>query len=283
LKVIFNKVHFNFGIYLLIGLFSNCMYAQKQQQALEVNYIVYNNIPLKSQNDIGTFELRLIFTDSIYRYQHVETINTSEWQKKTSGFHENVLEPFTIGRVGSNKQFKIAKDCESGRKVVILDSIPPIDWKLTGVNKIIMGHECEEALGVYRGRPIKVYFTQEIPVPLGPYKIIGLPGLVLEMSSLDGDFRYIASSLKTIYGIDYSKFRIPNYLKVKTFKSYIECIDRDSAERLRIGDARLKSLINSVNSDGKVQVGTEIQSSIQKFGLELIYEWEIPENDKKKK
>ncbi len=266
----------------LLFLLHSCIRAQSSFVAFEVTYMFTNNAVLKSQADITPLALQLVFTDSMYRYQLIETQNTSEWVKKVSGHKENVLEPYSVGKVGSLVQYKIQNNCITKRKAIVVDSIPSITWEFTGKQKRILNFDCNEAIGVYRGRPIKVYYTSDIPVSLGPYKIIGLPGLVLEMISIDGDFRYLANSIRTLQNLDNFKFNFPDNLEMISLKSQIECSDRYSNERRAMGNARLKTFINNINTNGVDQTSLNITSSVEKFSLELIYEWETPQNDPKK-
>ena len=55
-----------------------------------------------------------------------------------------------------------------------------IDWNLTEETDTFAGYQVNAAVGSYGGREWKVWFTEEIPVPFGPWKLAGLPGLVLK-------------------------------------------------------------------------------------------------------
>jgi GLPGLI family protein len=63
---------------------------------------------------------------------------------------------------------------------IINDNWLPIDWKITKKKKTILGYECLSAIGNFRGREYTAWFTYAIPVPFGPWKFFGLPGLILE-------------------------------------------------------------------------------------------------------
>lgn len=70
-----------------------------------------------------------------------------------------------------------------------------IDWEIGESTVSIMGYECVEATANYHGRKWKAWFTPEIPVPAGPWKLRGLPGLILRAES-DNDVSFVANGLQ---------------------------------------------------------------------------------------
>ena len=67
------------------------------------------------------------------------------------------------------------------RKIYYTKEITPkIEWKLSNDTKLIGKFTCKKATTFFRGRQYTAWFTPEIPVPFGPWKLQGLPGLILE-------------------------------------------------------------------------------------------------------
>lgn len=66
---------------------------------------------------------------------------------------------------------------------LITDSMPEMDWELIdGERKQIGNYDCHKArLLDFRGYSVIAYYTPEIPIPFGPWKFKGLPGLILEV------------------------------------------------------------------------------------------------------
>jgi GLPGLI family protein len=69
-----------------------------------------------------------------------------------------------------------------------------IDWKFDKETKKMGKFTCKKAVGNFRGRTYTAWYTTEIPVPYGPWKIFGLPGLILEVYDINKEvFIYFKS------------------------------------------------------------------------------------------
>ncbi|WP_126973134.1 GLPGLI family protein [Gynurincola endophyticus] len=94
-----------------------------------------------------------------------------------------IMEPFfykfpsneliSIGRFGSDF-------------MAIVDQVPT-KWNITEETKEIGGYDAQKATIHWKGRDYEVWFTKEIPFATGPWKFVGLPGLVLEVKDKSGD------------------------------------------------------------------------------------------------
>lgn len=61
-------------------------------------------------------------------------------------------------------------------------------WDITEETKEIIGYQCIKAIADYRGRRWIAWFAPEIPIPEGPWKLGGLPGLILEAYDANRDY-----------------------------------------------------------------------------------------------
>lgn len=60
------------------------------------------------------------------------------------------------------------------------EDMPRMDWTLTDSISTVLGYKCRSALCKFRGRVWSVFYAEEIPLPDGPWKLHGLPGLILK-------------------------------------------------------------------------------------------------------
>ncbi|WP_155952925.1 GLPGLI family protein [Prevotella sp. HUN102] len=66
-------------------------------------------------------------------------------------------------------------------KYVITEDISTPEWIINEDSVInVLGMECKKATADFRGRHWEVWYTEQIPVSLGPWKLNGLPGLILK-------------------------------------------------------------------------------------------------------
>lgn len=116
------------------------------------------------------------------------------------------------------------------------EKIPQIDWQVSDTEtKTIAGYTCYSAKGVYGGREWIVWFAPDIPVPHGPWKLTGLPGIILRAEEASGCYRFETIGISTrskpmlTYGckiliIEKAKWR---QLDKKMYTSPLEAMAKD--------------------------------------------------------
>ena len=92
-------------------------------------------------------------------------------------------------------------------KTTVRDAIPPtiyetqeartpIDWTLTDNTVTISGYLCKTATCQLHGRQWTVRYCEDIPTTAGPWKLCGLPGLIVEAVSDDDIHRFTLTDLQ---------------------------------------------------------------------------------------
>ncbi|MDW8348544.1 MAG: GLPGLI family protein [Bacteroidia bacterium] len=85
----------------------------------------------------------------------------------------------------NQKQMCIRRVIPGTRVYTYEPTLPKLKWQIYPENKTIAHYNCQKAVTFFRGRAWEVWFTTEIPVSFGPWKLHGLPGLILEASTQD--------------------------------------------------------------------------------------------------
>ena len=83
------------------------------------------------------------------------------------------------------------------------DSTARMDWTLAEDTATVCGYACRKATTRFRGRDWTVWYTDEIPVDAGPWKLHGLPGLILKAETPDSLLRFEAVQLRVPKGETY--------------------------------------------------------------------------------
>ncbi|MBQ6204715.1 MAG: GLPGLI family protein [Prevotella sp.] len=68
------------------------------------------------------------------------------------------------------------------------------DWTLTNGQDSICGYVCQSATAKYHGLKWNVFYTEEVPASIGPWKLGGLPGLITKATDAKGIHTF------TLYG-----------------------------------------------------------------------------------
>lgn len=73
-----------------------------------------------------------------------------------------------------------------------------IQWQMGNNHKTILGHDCNEATGIFRGRLYHVWFSPDISVNAGPWKLFGLPGLILSAEDSTQEIKFTCTDVSSI-------------------------------------------------------------------------------------
>lgn len=96
-----------------------------------------------------------------------------------------------------------------------IQKLPLSTWNTEPGTETICGYECKKAVGEYGGRQWTVWYAEEIPVPFGPWKMSGLPGLVMKATDSEGLHDFEATSFRKGTG----KIEAPKYPNINTIKA----------------------------------------------------------------
>lgn len=93
----------------------------------------------------------------------------------------------------------VMKVCDTAgmEQYVVEEPIENIDWTIVEDSvKKVLGYDCIMATADYHGRKWTAWFTPEIPLQAGPWKLAGLPGLILEADADNGVYSFVATGIQ---------------------------------------------------------------------------------------
>ena len=78
------------------------------------------------------------------------------------------------------------------------DKVPQIKWTIGDQTREILGYKCRRADCDLYGRHFTAWFTDEIPVASGPWKLQGLPGLIMAAADDEGLYSFEIIGLRSV-------------------------------------------------------------------------------------
>ncbi len=129
-----------------------------------------------------------------------------------------------------------------------------MEWTLEDGDSTVLGYPCMKASTVYHGRRWTVWYTREIGISDGPWKLCGLPGLILNARDSEGDYIFNCIGMERPKG---KLMTIQTYKTIKTTpkKAHqtIEFIENDPIGYLNLkgNNARIEVNGNSIKIDQK--------------------------------
>lgn len=76
------------------------------------------------------------------------------------------------------------------------ETFPIQKWLLVDDTLTVCGYHCNKATTEYGGRKWTAWYTTELPLPYGPWKLFGLPGLILQAEDCEKTHKFSAYSFR---------------------------------------------------------------------------------------
>lgn len=111
-----------------------------------------------------------------------------------------------------------------------------INWKLSADLKKIGGIDCQKAIGRYKGRIYEAWFAPSIPYINGPWKLWGLPGLIIEAYDTKKQVSFSFSGFENIATKKYLiQFPLHStYTTTDDFKKMFDATQQDPSLAIKI-------------------------------------------------
>lgn len=209
---------------LIVFIAQSLSIIAQNQAALEVSYRT-TSPSLRKEGVVVTNQYILQISDKGSKFysprtQALDSLESTPEGKKV--YQQMALNSYLGGKLKDmpkrDGSYYVTKNFEKGElehfdvigkeKYRYSEPIEQMTWIVTDSTKRVLGYECLQGVADYNGRHWTVWFTTELPVQQGPWKLHGLPGLILDASADGGDYRFEATGLQQT-----SKELTPVYLK----------------------------------------------------------------------
>jgi GLPGLI family protein len=141
-------------------------------------------------------------TSSLYKSGDKKVIDSLAEASFNASGHKSVTvaRPYTFSQLfmypGSQQLFVF--DRVMMDKYLMQDDWPQIDWKITDETKKISQLTCQKAIGAWRGRIYEAWFCADLPFHAGPWKLTGLPGLIIEATDSQHQIMFKFAGYRTL-------------------------------------------------------------------------------------
>lgn len=131
----------------------------------------------------------------------------------------------------------LLSDYIMAKKVLITDTLNNLKWKISTEHRKVLNYTCTKATVNFRGRNYTAWFTEQIPLPLGPWKFGDLPGLIIKVTDNEGKFDYELTGINLRAKFDDKIIAIPlAYAKDKaiTHQQFISLLNKKIADNEKL-------------------------------------------------
>lgn len=149
---------------------------------------------------------------------------------------------------------------------IVEEDLLRINWEISDEYKMINDLKAHKAVGSFRGRDYIAWFTYDIPVQYGPWKLNGLPGLILNVSDSRNEVMFYAKEIylqSEINSVSKNSFTFNSDLDTISLGEYVR-LQGEQVEEVK------KLFLSMLPKDTKVTM-----SKGKSHGLELEYEEKI--------
>lgn len=181
---------------LILSCLSSCFIgAQKDYHfSVMVSYDMYLNFGQREM-----FKAKLFYSDEAAVFLNKAISNYSCEDVKNEDITEvsfSIQDTTTYIRwsdrtVGeTSEKVKISKEY-----ILVTEPLDTIVWEMGDETKHIDSYLCHKAICHYRGRNYTAWFTSDIPCTWGPWKLQGLPGIILEACDDKNEVSFYATGV----------------------------------------------------------------------------------------
>ena len=196
---------------LFLILFLNNIFSQNINQVIKIEYDFNLNLG-RNQHFNATLFVRQ--NEQLFKWNNTEEDFVIEQEENSNDLS---ISTYKSDSIGSYNYTNLSKDSITSRLIwfsnklyYIKESKTKINWKVLDETKKIGEFTCQKAIAEFRGRIYSAWFTNELPFNASPWKLHGLPGVVLKVSDEDNKIQFEFKSISILDNSDIFIFQDEN-------------------------------------------------------------------------
>lgn len=207
--------------------------------------------------DYSTDDMRLDVGASVSKFYSARTAEFDKWMKDKVARGET---DFTQLPPHPNITWIVYRNYPTGQTSFLSDAMmdyyrisePTVtpEWAICADTCTLLGYHCTKAETYFKGRHWTAWFTDDIPLNEGPWKLIGLPGLILKAEDAQKQFIFVTNGLEQTDGKE-------DITLVKNYKKYepvtqkqFDKINRTSSAADALKAAGISISVSNVKVEG---------------------------------
>lgn len=219
----------NSHIYILISFalinfgYSQNLYRVEYKMTTLFDGVKNYNASLTFSRQEACFEYKLLDSDSKIIEKNDENGNTS------------ISVPISEQQlIFSNLPQKKVKELKYFKTTYLIeDELLLPKWDIANETKVFDNHHCQKATTTYKGRTYEVWFTNEYATFFGPWKLNGLPGLIVLAYDKHNEVMFEAVKIQKYDGNICTIDNSAKQISTNEYKLVIKNWKKDIEERLK--------------------------------------------------
>ncbi len=163
--------------------------------------------------------------------------------------------------------FMYPKQVKQPLPKIASERLDNLNWNISNQSKQILGYKAFLATTTFRGRDYSVWFTKDINAEMFPWKLKGLPGVILEFEDKEGFIKGIAKTISLN-----SKEEVPTKV-LNVFEKKASETPMPFKQLIQLENEVLQDNMNK--SIAALPPGIEYEvPNIREVSLERSFEWQ---------
>ena len=229
----------NFLIVILVTLINTNLFGQ----VYKLEYKFGDNMPMVGYSSYNAIlEYNTKTKESVYTVlkKGIKTENSTDDNMIMLG--NDIIDDIVIYN-NFKDSLTLTQDQIDIEMMIFKEKTPKIKWLLTDETKIKNNLNLKKATSNFRGRNYEVWYTLDIPVSIGPWKLNGLPGAIVEAKENINRYSWELVKFSKLKEDEFKKFyKNPKYKEydIKFYPKYKFSTPERIKEKLRKIDSNFQ-------------------------------------------
>lgn len=144
------------------------------------------------------------------------------------------------------------------------EELPELDWELSDSTITVLGYECRKATCSFRGREWTAWYSEDIPVMNGPWKLGGLPGLIMKAYDRNKEYAFECVGINSHADRPITIYKVP-FNNTSRAKFY------DARHRYEVNPYAYAEAVSGIHVTVRDEAGNEVMDAYDPIELSFDF------------